>query len=128
MAEPDNRSKTGLLLIAFLLSAESAMLWASQWRWAMAYLALHIASVVGVVGLASSGFEPLHAWGRERPEVVLYLGNALAALPAFIHASKFLDEPPGNHWFSKWYVVVAAYVAIGISIYHYAKPFLVSAG
>jgi hypothetical protein len=44
------------------------------------------------------------------------IANALVALPAFVHASKFLDEPQRNEWLSKWYVVVAAYVAIGISI------------
>lgn len=118
-------SKTGILLIAFLLCPTSALLWVGKWRWALAYLALHAASVVIIVGLAYSGLEPLHAWGQRRPETPLLIANALVALPAFIHASKFLDEPPSNDWFSKWYVVVLAYVAIGISIYHYAKPFLV---
>jgi hypothetical protein len=118
-------SKTGILLIAFLLCPASAFLWVGKWRWGLVYLALHIASVVIITSLAYSGLEPLRAWGQRRPETVLMLANALVALPAFIHASKFLDEPQRNEWFGKWYVVVAAYVAIGISIYHYAKPYLV---
>jgi hypothetical protein len=118
-------SQTGILLIAFLLCPTSAFLWVGKWRWALGYLALHIALAVVIVGIAYAGVEPLHSWGNARPETVLMTANAVVALPAFIHASKFLEEPQRNEWFSKWHVVVAAYVAIGISIYHYAKPFLV---
>jgi hypothetical protein len=119
-------SRTGVVLIAFLLCPTSAFLWVGKWRWAIVYLGLHIASAFGVVGLAYAGVEPLQSWGRARPETVLMLANAIVALPAFIHASRYLDEPPSKAWFSKWYAVVAAYAVIGVSIYHYAKPFLVA--
>jgi hypothetical protein len=124
MTREGKPGKTGILLIAFLLSAESAMLWVGKWRWALFYLVLHIAASVLVVGLAYSGFEPLHSWGKHRWETPMLIANAIVALPAFIHASKFLGEPQGHRWFSKWYVVVAAYAVIGIAMYGYAKPFL----
>jgi hypothetical protein len=119
------RSKTGVLLIAFLLSAESAMLWAGQWRWALVYLVLHILSAVVVVSLAHAGLEPLHSWAKDRWEMPLLIANAIVALPTFVHASKFLNEPAPNQWFTKWYAVVAAYAVIGIAMYSYAKPYLI---
>jgi hypothetical protein len=119
-------SKTGILLIAFLLCPTSAFLWAGKWKWAVAYLAFHIVSVALIVGLAYAGVEPLHRWGQARPETVLVIANAIVALPAFIHASRLIDEPPGKMWFSRWYAVVAAYVVIGMAFYKLSKPYLVA--
>jgi hypothetical protein len=124
MTVEDKRSRPGIFLIAFLLSAESAMLWVGKWRWALFYLALHVATSVLIVGLTYAGFEPLQSWAKDRWETPMLIANAIVALPAFIHASRFLDEPAGNQWFSKWYVVVAAYAMIGIAMYSIAKPFL----
>jgi hypothetical protein len=118
-------SKTGVLLIAFLLCPTSALLWVGKRRWSLFYLAFHIVCVMFFVALAYAGLEPLHLWGQQKPQIVLYLANAVVALPAFLHASQFIDEKRDDQWFSKWYAVVAAYAVIGIAIYHYAKPFLV---
>ncbi len=118
-----HRTHFGTILIAFLLCPSSAMLWVGKWRAALMLLAVQIAVTALVVWIAHSGLEPFHGLGQRRPEYVLYIANALVALPVAVMALKDINAAP--RWYSSVLVVIAAYVVIGITLYHYAKPWLV---
>lgn len=109
--------------MAFLLCPTSALLWVGKWKAAIGWFFLHGLSVAAVASFAYSGVEPLHNLGSRHPEYLLYIANAIVAVPAVVLVLR--SPPETDKWFSRPAVVIISYVVIGVTMYHYSKPFLV---